>query len=252
MVRRTQVVLAGRGGDPIDAERFAPDGAAPGPRAGVVLVHEVFGLDAFARGAATRLAEAGYVVLAPDLYSREGVPGPVGDDADPAPAWTPDQIRSAAAGLPDRRAVSDLDAAAAALARDPEVDAERIATIGFCLGGKLAFLLGCQSRRLAAVIDFYGTIRYGSLDADHPVQPLEMALGLESPLLAVFGAEDSSIPIEDVDAMRHQLEAFAKTCDIHVVPGVGHGFLNPLRGAYAQDAAQEAWALALAFLEDNL
>ena len=114
--------------------------------------------------------------------------------------------------------MADLEAATAALAADPVVDADRIAAMGFCIGGKLAFLLGCQSRRLAAVGDFYGKVRYADLDADHPVQPLEMALGLESPLLAVFGAEDASIPIEDVDAMRRQLDAFAKPHTIEVVP----------------------------------
>ena len=242
--------VEGHGGAPVAAARFAPEGEGPFP--GVVLAHEVFGLDAFARGVGERLAEAGYVVLAPDLYSREGVPGPASTDADPAPAWTTDQIRAAAQGLPDRRAVADLEAAAAALADDPAVDADRIAAMGFCLGGKLAFLLGCQSRRLAAVVDFYGKARYADLDADHPVQPLEMALGLECPLLAVFGAEDASIPLEDVDAMRRQLDAFAKPHTIEVAPGVGHGFLNPHRAAYDRDAAEAAWARALAFLAEHL
>lgn len=242
--------LEGHGGSPVAAARFAPEGEGPFPA--VVLAHEVFGLDAFARGVGERLAEAGYVVLVPDLYSREGVPGPESSDADPAPAWSTDQIRAAAKALPDRRAVADLEAAAAALAADPVVDAGRIAAMGFCIGGKLAFLLGCQSRRLAAVVDFYGRIRYADLDADHPVQPLEMALGLESPLLAVFGAEDASIPLEDVDAMRRQLDAFAKPSTIEVVPDVGHGFLNPLRTSYDRDAAEAAWALALTFLAEQL
>ena len=242
--------VEGHGGASVAAARFAPEGEGPFPA--VVLVHEVFGLDAFARGVGARLAEAGYVVLVPDLYSREGVPGPESTHADPAPAWTTDQIQAAAQGLPDRRAVADLEAATAALAADPVVDADRIAAMGFCIGGKLAFLLGCQSRRLAAVVDFYGKVRYADLDADHPVQPLEMALGLESPLLAVFGAEDASIPIEDVDAMRRQLDAFAKPHTIEVVPDVGHGGLKTPRPTDDREAAEAAWALALAFLAELL
>lgn len=233
------------------AERFAP-ASGDGPWPGIVLAHEVFGLDAFARDAARRLAGEGYVVLVPDLYSRGGLPGPPSTDRDPAPEWTTEEIRSAAAGLPDRQAVADLEAAAAALCGDPEVEERRIAAMGFCLGGKLAFLLGCQSRRLAAVVDFYGKVRYPDLDADHPVQPLEMALGFECPLLGVFGELDSSIPLEDVESMRRQLDAFAKPHIIEVVPEAGHGFLNSLRSDYPADSAEKTWALALTFLKENL
>ena len=245
------VLLSGHGEDELSALRLAPPPGGP-PRPAVVLAHEALGLDEFTRGGAERLVEAGYVVLAPDLYSREGATGPAGTGADPAPAWTAEQLLHAEAGLPDRRAVADLEAAAGALAADPQVDERRIAAMGSCLGGKLAFLLGCQSRRLAAVVDFYGRVRYPDLDADHPVQPLEMSLGLECPLLGVFGEKDASIPLEDVDAMRRQLDAFAKPHNIQVVPGVGRGFLNPLRSDYAPEAAEEAWALALAFLEETL
>jgi carboxymethylenebutenolidase len=246
MVCVRELSLVGHGGDAVAAERFALAEFAE-PRPAVVLAHEVFGLEAFARDAARRLAKAGYVVLVPDLYSREGLPGPSGGPS----AWKREQIQAAVEGLPDRRAVADLEAAAAFLATDPEVDPERIAAIGFCLGGKLAFLLGCQSRRLGAVIDFYGQVRYASLDANHPVQPLEMSLGLECPLLAVFGEQDSSIRAEDIDAMRQQLSAFAKPFEIEVVPGVGHGFLNPQYGTHDASAAEEAWARALAFLEET-
>ena len=245
------VELRGHGGAAVTAERFAPP-SGPGPWPGIVLAHEVFGLDAFARGAARRLASEGYVVLVPDLYSRGGLPGPPSNEEDPSPRWTEEEIRSAAAGLPDRQAVADLEAAAAALCSDPEVEERRIAAMGFCLGGKLAFLLGCQSRRLAAVVDFYGRVRYSDLDADHPVQPLEMALGLECPLLGVFGQQDSSIPLEDVEAMRRQLDAFAKPHTIEIVFQAGHGFLNPLRSDYPADSAEKVWALALNFLEENL
>ena len=250
MVAPREVTLTGHGGDPVRALRCAPEGEGPFPA--LVVAHEVFGCDRFASDVAARLAAAGYVAIVPDLYSREGVPGPRSTDADPGPAWTVDQIRAAAAGLPDRRAVADLEAAAAALAADDVVDPDRIGAIGFCLGGKLAFLLGCQSRRLAGVVDVYGRIRYADLDANHPVQPLEMALGLECPLLGLFAGDDASIPPEDVDAMRQQLDAFAKPNQIEVVPDVGHGFLNPPRGAFSAPAADEAWRTIQTFLEEYL
>lgn len=249
----TTLHFAGHGGDDVRAERFAPASTPAGEtRTGIVLAHEVFGLDAAARLAARRLVDAGHVVLVPDLYSREGVPGPASTTDDPAPAWAVEQIRAAAAGLPDRRAVGDLEAAARVLAEDPEVDPDRIAAVGFCMGGKLALLLGCQSRRLAGVVDFYGSVRYAELGPARPVQPLEMTLNLSSPLLAVFGEKDESIPLADVEELREKLAAFAKPAEIVVEPGVGHGFLNPLRSSWNEDAAERTWARARAFLDEVL
>lgn len=251
-VRAAEITYAGHGGDPVRAARFAPAELDGLPRAGIVLAHEVYGLDGFARHAGERLARAGHVVLAPDLYSREGPPGPAPTPEDPAPVWSREEIRRALADLPDRRAVGDLAAAAARLAEDADVAAERIGVVGSCAGGTLAFLLACQSRRIAAAVDFYGRVRYDELGANHPVQPLEMALNLGCPLLAVFGAADESIPIADVEAMGERLDAFAKPVDLVVVPGAGHGFLNCSRRDYRPDEAREAWSSALAFLEEHL
>lgn len=249
---REQGTYSGQGGDPVRVERFAPAAASDSPRPGVVVVHEVFGLDAFARSVGERLARTGFVALVPDLYARGGLPGPASTEHDPAPEWSAEQIRSAVAGLPDRRAVADLDAAALELATEDAVDAERIAAMGFCMGGCLAFLLGCQSTRVAAVVDLYGRIRYAELDANKPVQPLDMALNLHCPLLAVFGEQDATIPPDDVRAMQERLAAFAKPAEVVSVPGVGHGFVNPLRPGYDESVAEETWGRALAFLEESL
>ena len=105
-VPASEVRFPGHGSEEIRGELYTPD-AAGAVRGGVVLVHEVFGLDAFTHSVASRLAGAGWAVLAPDLYSREGVPGPVSPDPDTVAAWSADEIRAAVAALPDRRAVSD-------------------------------------------------------------------------------------------------------------------------------------------------
>jgi carboxymethylenebutenolidase len=241
------VTLTGHGGDPVRAEVFAPAGAA---RAGVVVAHEVFGLDAFARSVGERLAAAGLLAVAPDLYSRAGCPGPVSDAGDPAPEWTPAQIRAAVAELPDRRAVADLDGAARWLLE--ERAAGKVGVVGFCMGGNLAYLLGCHSTRVAAVVDFYGRVRYDELSREKPVQPLEMALNLDAPLLAFFGERDASIPLEDVAALSTRLDAFAKNADVRVVSEVGHGFFNHLRPAWHAERAAEVWEETVSFLMDNL
>jgi len=222
------------------------------PLPGIVLIHEVFGLDHHMRDVARRFAAQGYVVLAPDLYEREGLPGPVGTDTDPAPAWELETIRAAARGVADRRALADLDAAAARLAAMPEVDGERIAAVGFCMGGNLAFQLGCTSTRLAAIVDFYGKPRYAELSENKPIQPVELTLNLDRPLLAFFGGQDASIPPADVELLREALEAGAKSFEIITYPEADHAFFNDLRHRYHEPSAKDAWQRTLAFLHEVL
>ncbi|MCP3915454.1 MAG: dienelactone hydrolase family protein [bacterium] len=247
-----QVLLVGDGGDAVPAELFRPPAGGDEPRPAVVVVHEVFGLDAFTRSVAERFAAEGYVAIAPDMYGREGVPGPASTDDDPAPIWTTEQIRAAVLGLPDRRAVRDLEAAAELLAGESLVDADRIGVIGFCMGGNLAYLLGCHSRRIAAVVDFYGRLVYDDLSPNKPVQPLEMALNLTAPLLGFFGAEDTSIPLEHVRLFEERLTAFAKEAEIRVVPSAGHGFFNQLRPAWNDAEARATWERTLSFFDEAL
>ena len=244
----------GHDGDTVRGLWFPPAGgpASGTPAPGIVLVHEVFGTDHFVCDVAARFAAEGYAVLAPDLYSREGLPGPRATDADPAPGWTPEQVRAAVGRMPDRRALADLDGAARALGERPDVAADRLAVVGFCMGGNYAYLLGCISDRVAAVVDFYGRIVYPQLSREKPSQPLEMVLNLGCPLLGLFGDEDASIPVADVELMRAALTQAAKTFELHVYEGAGHGFFNHDRGGWREEAAADAWERTLAFLREWL
>jgi len=147
----------------------------------------------------------------------------------------------------DRRAALDLDAGAAWLAGHASVDPERIGAIGFGVGGVYAYLLGCHSRRIAAVVSYQGAIVYRELSSAKPVQPLEMALNLSAPLLAFFGEEDVSIPQEHVGRLRDVLSQFAKTFEVHTYPGAGADFFEDDEAASA-----DAWSRTLAFLSDSL
>ncbi len=232
----------------MQARLFTPDEG----EFGIVLVHEVYGPDPHLHEVATRFAGEGFHVLVPDLYSREGRPGPAPSEAEPAPTWSLEQIRSAVAGLPDRRAVADLDGALAFLGEQDGVDARSLAVVGFCMGGTLAFLSGCISRRVACVVDFYGGPIYRELGPNKPSQPLELALNLDRPLLAFFGEADDHIPAEHVERLRRMLESSAKSFEIHTYPDVGHGFFNHQRPGYDADAASHAWSKTLSFLREVL
>jgi dienelactone hydrolase len=166
-----------------------------------------------------RLAGAGYVVVVPEDAEATG----------------------------DRRTVADLEAGAAWLAGHESVDAERIGVIGFGVAAVHAFLLGCQSRRIAAVVCFQACLIYADLSSARPVQPLEMALNLSAPLLAFFGEDDAAVPAEHVERLRGVLSQFAKTFEVYTYPGAGPGF-------FADDEAARADACEkmLAFLSDSL
>ena len=251
MVSATTIAFEGQGGDSLEAffavpEEAVRDGAA------VLLVHEVYGLDAHMRELARRFAAEGYPTLVPDLYGREGLPGPASTEADPAPAWELETIRAAVAGLPDRRSLADLDAALAWLGKQDDVDPRSIAVVGFCMGGTLAFLSGCTSTRVGAVVDFYGGPLYRELSANKPTQPIELHLNLDRPFLGLFGGEDAHIPAEHVELLRERLSMAGKDHEIVVYPGAGHGFFNDARAHFAPDAAADAWRRVLAFLGENL
>ncbi|MEM7308307.1 MAG: dienelactone hydrolase family protein [Planctomycetota bacterium] len=251
-VEREELRFPGASGEEVRAVMLQGSAEEPGERSGVVLVHEVFGLDAYVLDVAEGLAAAGHAVIAPDLYSREGLPGPASTEAEPAPTWDSDQIRGAVASMPDRRAIADLEAAAALLIERFGVDDERLGALGFCMGGNYAYLLGCASRSVSAVVDFYGRIVYPELSANKPTQPLELALNLGAPFLGLFGAEDASIPAEHVQRLDGVLSQFAKDFAIFTYPGAGHGFHNHRRPAFHEDAASDAWNRALAFLDEHL
>lgn len=243
------VRFAGHRGEPIGGLLARPPAPGPAPdgdrRPALVLVQEAFGLDDFMQRMLRRFAAEGYVALAPDLYSREGIPCT-------KERWTKEDIRSAWRSLPDRRVLGDLEGALEHLARDPAVDPARLGAVGFCMGGNYAYLLGCTSLRLRAVVDFYGRFVYPELSANKPVQPLDLALNLSCPLLAIFGETDPSISIEEVARFRETLERAARDATVVVFPGVGHGFLSERRASHDPRAAARAWELAVDFLREHL
>ncbi len=246
------VRFAGHGGQLIDGW-FAAAATTAGERApALVLAPEVFGVDAHQRDVAVRFAREGFSTLAVELWSREGLPGPRPTPQEPSPKWTPEQVRAAVYALSDRRVLGDLDGGLAWLAARADVDAHKLAAVGFCMGGNHVYQLGCHSRRVAAVVDFYGRLVYAELNSAKPMQPLEYALNLSVPLLAFFGERDSTIPPEHVAAFRQRLEQGCKNFEIVTYPEAGHGFFNDTRATYRREESLDAWRRTLEFLRREL
>ncbi len=216
--------------------------ASGGPYPGLVVVMEAFGLNSNIRGIADRLAAEGFVAIAPDLYFRE--PESVVPYSD-----LPRALRLMAT-LKDDQVVADMTAAITYLKGRREVR-PNIGTVGFCMGGRIAFLTACRNPDVKAAVPFYGG---GMLSAREPggKAPIEYVDGLRAPVLAFFGGKDAFIPIADVDKFRDALQRAGKQAEIVLYADADHGFMCNERPSYHPAHAREAWSKAVAFLKTHL
>jgi carboxymethylenebutenolidase len=178
-----------------------PEGKGPWPS--VVMVHEVFGIDDNMRAQITRLAQAGYVVLMPDLYSRGGMR-----------KCLTSTFKALAAGK--GQAFDDVAAAKALLASRPDVT-DKVGVIGFCMGGGFALLLANQGYDAA-------NSNYGMLPKD-----METALAGACPILGNYGGKDGQLKDAKVK-LDSTLTKLKVTHDIKVYRDSGHAFMNPKQG----------------------
>jgi carboxymethylenebutenolidase len=231
------VTITGHGGDRMEAYLATPLG--DGPRGGIVVIHHMPGYDAGTKEIVRRFAVEGYAALCPNLYSREA-PGADPDDA----AAT---VR-AAGGVPDDRLVGDVAGASAYLKSLPGANG-KIGVIGYCSGGRHAFLAAC-SLPLDAAVDCYGAFVVEDPPEGMPkhMRPiLNLAPRLSCPLLGLFGEDDKYPSPESVAALDAELTRLDKPHEFHIYPGAGHAFFSVDRPAYRQEAAVDGWRRILAF-----
>jgi carboxymethylenebutenolidase len=223
----TNTTITGPDGQEIRAYVARPD--APGDHPGVVMIHEFFGLRPDIVEKAEALAEEGYVVVAPDTYRGQST------------GWVPRAIFLRVT-LPMERVVGDLDAAFDWLAGQSDVDPDRVAVMGFCYGGDAALQYSLAHPKPAATGIFYGSL---------VTDPAQLQR-LPGPVLGIFGEEDASIPLSEVNAFQVALDAARIPNQITVYPGVGHAFVGGMEEINAGGAAGAAWAEFLAWLEGTI
>jgi len=229
------VTLAVSDGTQAQAYTAFPD-TPKTPRPGIILLQEAFGVNPHIRSVADRLAQAGYVVIAPELYHRTAAPGQ---------EWAYGDIASA---MPHMQAATtehltaDLQAAHAWLQAQDTVIKDKIGAIGFCLGGRVAFLANAVLP-LAAAVSYYGG-RTNTL--------ADRAKDLHAPHLFFWGGLDTHIPTEQRAEVIAAVEAAGKPHINTVISYAEHGFNCDARASYNPEAAAEAWALTLAFLGQKL
>jgi len=203
---------------------------SPGRHPALVVIQEWWGLNGWVKEQARMFARHGYVALAPDLYR-----GKV--------ATAPAEARKLMQSLPHERAIRDLKAAYAYLAAMPNVEKNKIGSIGWCMGGGYSLRLAIHEPALAACV-----INYGELTTN-PAQ-IEK---IKAPLMGIFGADDHGIPPSEVHAFEKALQAQGKKIDAKIYPGAGHAFENENNKAgYRPEAARDAEARTLEFFNKTL
>jgi len=207
---------------------YLPQGKGPFPA--LVVVHEWWGLNEWVKQQASNLAHQGYAALAIDLYR-----GKV--------ATTADEAHEIMRGVPEDRANRDLLAATAYLRTLTTVDAKRMGSIGWCMGGGYAFDLAVLDPKLKVAV-----VNYGHLAADDSTLKK-----IHASVLGIFGGKDVGIPAADINKFEKQMKALDKKVEIHIFPDAGHAFENETNlKAYRKEDADNARKYTVDFLAKNL
>lgn len=225
-------------GGGIDAVRALP--RAKGKRPAVMILHERYGIDQHTKDLTVKLAQAGFVGLAPDLFHRF-----TGDRQ----AVLRGEQR---VDLTDAGALADLNAAVAYLRKLPSVDGSRLGIIGVCQSGRQALLLPANRDDIAGAVVLYGAIGGKEWLANElrPTPVEELVERVSCPVLGIFGEADHIISIDDVVRLRNGFEKAKKNYHLRIYRDAPHGWLNDtMPGRYRKEAASDAWKLMMAFLK---
>jgi carboxymethylenebutenolidase len=200
-------------------------------KGGIVVIQEWWGLNDFVKTKAEYFARQGYVAIAPDLYRGQL-------------ATTPDQAHQLMRGLPEDRAMRDLQAAVAFLKGRVDVDPTKVGVVGWCMGGGYSLSTALAEPALAGAVIYYGRL----LTDDATIQ------SLKPPLMGHFAGKDQGIPVESVKEFERKAKAAGKSIDFKIYPEAGHGFASALNdpATYRAEDAKDADARTDAFFKKVL
>ncbi|MDQ3699507.1 MAG: dienelactone hydrolase family protein [Chloroflexota bacterium] len=236
------ITIAGHGGDAIEAYAARPLGSVGLP--GVVVFHHMPGWDEWCKEVTRKLAHHGYAAVCPHLFSRHG-PGRWDDVAAAA---------RAAGGIADAQVMGDAAGAMEHLRRQPYANG-KVGVIGFCSGGRQAYMAACTIKGLDAAVDCWGGRVVASPEELNERQPravIDMTPDLACPLLGIFGNDDRNPDVDQVNRIEAELRAHGKTYEFHRYDGAGHGFFAVDRPNYRPEQAVDGWKQVLAFFEQYL
>jgi len=201
---------------------------SPGPHPGVVVAQHGAGsgVDDFVQEMAKKLSASGYAAIAPHLFHRE----------DPGSSDPP---LSRIQRLRDENIIKDINAAIEYLRRHPSVRGDRIGITGFCMGGRVTYLLAAANPLIKAAGVFYG----GNIMAPWggPPTPFDRSRNISCPVIGFFGEDDSNPTTDDVKKIDAELTRLGKVHQFYSYPDTGHSFQWNGNAAYRANAARDSW-----------
>lgn len=211
---------------------------APRQRPGIIIVHEIFGLNDHIKDIARRFAEQGFIACAPDLF--DGYPEAPSDRSDL------NAMRTLWSKIPDDTLTADLHIAL----KQIEPNTSNVGVIGYCMGGAIAYMFACRyskSGEISWVADYYGRVFYPQLSDTKPKHPIDYTDTLACPVLGAFAGEDELITADHVDQLEERIKAAGQLADIKIYPNAKHAFFNDTREFYNKEASEDAWHRTLDF-----
>lgn len=210
----------------------------------VLVLSEIFGVHEYIADVTHRFARAGYLAIAPELFVRQGDAQSYGEMAK--------LLAEVISKVPDAQVAGDLDATVAWAATQGG-DLSRVGVTGFCWGGRQTWLYAAHSRYIKAGVAWYGRVE-GTQNALTPKNPIDVAAQLNGPVLGLYGAADTGIPLDGVERMKSALaqgNAAAKASRFVIYPDMPHAFHADYRPSYRKEAAEDGWARCLAWFKSH-
>jgi carboxymethylenebutenolidase len=223
-------------GREMDLYASVPSGS--GPFAAVVVAHPASGVGEFTQSVADRLAAAGYAAVAPNRFHR--VPQDVLASGQAAGQF-----------LNDLETIADMNATVDFLRNHPAIDGERIGVIGFCSGGRIAWLSAATNSHYRAAVPYYG----GNIMAtvgNATATPFDLAEGINCPMLFHFGEVDANPSQDDMRKLDAELTRLGKEHEFRTYSGAGHAFLDQTGARYHEEAANASWPVTVEFFATHL
>jgi carboxymethylenebutenolidase len=220
------------------AYRAMPDKGGPFPT--VLVIQEAWGVHEHIKDLCRRLAKQGYFAISAELWARQG---------NAAAAKDSDETRKIMVAVPTDQVMSDLDATVAFAKASGKADTAKLAVTGFCWGGFATWMYAAHNPGLKAAVAWYGTDR--QVTPLTPKNPIDIAGELKCPVLALYGGQDKSSPMETIEKRQAACKAAGKTCEFKVYPDAQHGFNADYRPTYNAADAKDGWAKMLAWFKQN-
>jgi carboxymethylenebutenolidase len=207
----------------------------------ILVISEIFGVHEHIADVARRFARHGYLAIAPDLFVRQGDPSKIPNIAD--------LMKEIISKTPDEQVMGDLDAAVA-WAKQHGGNVDRLGITGFCWGGRVTWMYSAHNPNVKAGVAWYGRL-VGDSTPNTPRHPVDIAPTLTVPVLGLYGAKDTGIPLESVDTMKAALARGSSKSTFVIYPDAGHAFNADYRPSYVEADARDGFARALAWFKEH-